>query len=146
MNTRGKSFQDTFYSFMLLGLLVLALLSSSFIIQEDNDAPQPLASNPLFNQTATSLNESISSAEASGQIQQGIFSEEKPREGFGSIVLFGVVSAGKTFTNVTYDILGLTFRIPMVVLGINSEIVSAFISILVITIIIGLWIVYKLGG
>lgn len=146
MNNRGQSFQETFYNFMFLAIVVLGLLSFTFIIQGDNDAAQPLAENSLFNETATRLGNNLTNAENSSQIQQGIFSDENPRSGFGSIVLFGIVSAGKTFTSLIYDVFGAIFRLPMLILGIDSQIVSTIISILVITLIIGVWIVYKLGG
>lgn len=146
MNKKGQSFQKTFYNFMLLAIVVLGLFSSAFILQDDNDAPNPIADNPLFNETAARLGSNLTGAKDSSAIQQGIFSDEKPKPGFGSIVLFGIVSAGKTFTGLTYDFFGIIFRVPMIVLGIDSQIVSAFVTILIVSLIIGIWIVYKLGG
>lgn len=147
MNKKGAiSFQDTFYNFMFLALCVLALFSFIFVLQRDNNAPQPISNNTLFSETATNLGSTLNNSESSSKIQQNIFNAEKPQQGFGSIVLFGIVSAGKTFTNMIYSFFDLILRIPMVVLGIDSKIVSAFITILVVTLIIGIWIVYKLGG
>lgn len=146
MNNKGQGFQQTFYNFMLLAIVVLGMLSYTFIIQGSNDAEQPLSDNDLFNNTATRLGNNLTNAENASQIQQGIFSDENPRSGFGSIVLFGIVSAGKTFTSIVYDIFGVIFKLPMLVLGIDSQIVSTIIMILIITLIIGVWIVYKLGG
>lgn len=146
MNKKGQAFQQTFYNFMLLALMLLAILSMIFTVQRDNNAPQPLANNSLFNETASRLGANLTNGQNSSQTQQSIFSAETPAPGFGSIVLFGIVSAGKTFTNMIYNIFDVILRIPMVVLGIDSEIVSALVSILVITLIIGIWIVYKLGG
>lgn len=146
MNKQGQAFQKTFYNFMLLALVVLGIFSFAFFVQSDNNAPTPLSDNALFNDTAARLRSNITGAEGSSKIQQRIFSDEKPKPGFGSIVLFGIVSAGKTFTGLIYDFIGLILRVPMIVLGIDSEIVSAFITILIVALIIGLWIVYKLGG
>lgn len=146
INKKGQAFQKTFYSFLFLALVVVGLLSFSFTLQEDNDAANPLSNHSLFNDTATSLKESISSSETSSKTQQTNFNEENPRSGFGSIVLFGIVSAGKTFTTMIYSFFTLIIKIPMIVLGIDSVIVSALVTIMAITIIIGVWIVYKLGG
>lgn len=142
----AESFQATFYKFIGLALLIVGLLSLTFILQDNNDVGNPISNNSLFNDTATSLKSSISSSEDSSKTQQENFNEENPRPGFGSIVLFGIVSAGKTFTNMVWNFFPLIFKIPMIILGIDSVIVSTFISILTITIIIGVWIVYKLGG
>lgn len=146
MNNKGANFQQTFYSFILFLLVVLGLLNLTFHVQRDNNAVNPVSNNVLFNDTATRLSSNVTQSESSSKIQQGIFSDETPKPGFGSIVLFGIVSAGKTFTNMIYSYFALLFRIPIVVLGIDSAIVSVFITILIITLIIGVWIIYKIGG
>ncbi len=146
MNKKGQSFQKTVYTFIFFALVALGLLTSAFIIQDDNGAPEKLASNELFNSTAERLSLNFTESEGSGKLQQGLFNSEVPKPGFGSIVLFGIVSAGKTFTNIVYSFFDLVIRIPTIVLGIESAIVSAFLTLLIISLIIGVWIVYKLGG
>ena len=146
MNKKGRSFEKTFYIFIFFALVILGLLNSTFTIQTDNVATNKLADNELFSDTASRLSSNFTGSEDDSKIQQGIFSDETPKSGFGSIVLFGIVSAGKTFTDMTYGFFNLVIKIPMVVLGIESEIVSAFMTVLIVSLIIGVWIVYKLGG
>lgn len=146
INKRGQTFQNTFYKFMFMALILVGLFSFAFTLQEDNSVGNPISNNSLFNNTANTLRDSISDAEDTGKTQQEAFNEEEPRSGFGSIVLFGIVSTGKTYGTMIYSLFGPALRIPMIVLGINSEIISAFVSILALAIIAGLWYLWKLGG
>jgi len=139
-------FQDIFGTFAFLGLLVLALFSVIIIVQRDNEASDPLINNELISGTYGSLNESMSSLEGSSSTQYGLFSKETPKPGFGAIVMFTIVSIGKTFGNIIFTVFTLIIKIPLIVLGIDQTIVAMIISFLTISVVIALWIVYKFGG
>ncbi len=139
-------FEEIFGTFALLGLMVLALFSVIISVQGNNDAPQPLADNELISGTYKSLNDTIGSLEGTSATQYDLFSKEKPTPGFGAIVMFTIVSIGKTFGNMIFAVFILIIKVPLVVLGISQTIVSMIISFLTITVVISLWIVYKFGG
>ena len=139
-------FEEIFGNFVFLGLMVLALFSVIIIVQNDNDAEQPLADNELIGATYGDLNETISSLEGTSSTQYSIFSKEKPSPTFGSIVLFTIVSFGKTFGNTIFTVFIIIIKIPLIVLGIEQTIASTIVSFLTIMVVIALWIVYKFGG
>lgn len=139
-------FEEIFGNLAFLGLMVLALFSVIIIVQGDNSAPQQLADNELFSSTYGSLNETIGSLEGTSSTQYDLFSKEKPTPGFGSIVMFTIVSIGKTFGNMIFAIFILVIKVPLIVLGVDQTIVAMLISFLTITVVIALWIVYKFGG
>ncbi len=139
-------FEEIFGTFALLGLMVLALFSVIISVQGNNDAPQPLADNELISGTYGSLNDTIGSLEGTSATQYDLFSKEKPSPGFGSIVMFTIVSIGKTFGNMIFAVFILIIKVPLIVLGISQTIVSMIISFLTITVVIALWVVYKFGG
>ncbi len=139
-------FEEIFGTFAFLGLMVLALFSVIISVQGNNDAPQPLADNELISGTYKSLNDTIGSLEGTSATQYSLFSKEKPTPGFGAIVMFTIVSIGKTFGNMIFAVFILIIKVPLVVLGISQTIVSMIISFLTITVVISLWIVYKFGG
>jgi len=139
-------FEDIFGNFVMVGLMVLALFSLIIIVQIDNDAAQPLSDSELFNSTYGSLNETIGSLEGTSATQYNLFSKETPTPGFGSIVLFTIVSVSKTFGNMIFTLFILLIKVPLIVLGIDSTIVSMIISFLTISVVIALWIIYKFGG
>ncbi len=139
-------FEDIFGNFAFIGLVALALISVIFIVQGNNDASQPLSDNELVGDTYGNLSDTIGSLEGTGSTQYGLFSKEKPTPGFGAIVMFTIVSVGKTFGNVIFTIFTFLIKIPLIVLGIEQTIVAMIMSFLTISVIIALWVVYKFGG
>ncbi len=139
-------FETLFGNFVMIGLMVLAIFLLIVSVQSDNSAEQPLIEDKLFNSTLGSLNDTLGSLEGTSSTQFSIFSSEKPKTGFGSIVLFTIVSIGKTFSNVIFAVFILVIKLPLVVLGVDPTITSMLISFLTITVVIALWVVYKFGG
>ncbi len=139
-------FEEIFGNLAFLGLMVLALFSIIIIVQGDNSATQPLVENELFSSTYGSLNETIGSLEGTSSTQYDLFSKEKPTPGFGAIVMFTIVSIGKTFGNMIFAIFILITKVPLIVLGVDQTIVAMVFSFLTISVVIALWIVYKFGG
>jgi hypothetical protein len=140
------SFFEIFSNFLLLGLMVLGGLSYIILIQSANDAPQPVVNNNLLNDSFNDLGESLEGLESTGNTQYDQFNSEIPKPGFGSIVLFGIVSAGKTFSGVTVSVFAIIFKLPLILLGVPQSIAAALFAWLIIGILIALWILYKLGG
>ncbi len=139
-------FQDIFGNLAFIGLLVLALFSVIIIVQGTNEAVQPLIDNELVSGTYGDLNETMGSLEGTSSTQYGLFSKEKPSPGFGAIVMFTIVSIGKTFGNIIFTFFTLIIKVPLIVLGIEQTIVAMILSFLTITTVIALWVVYKFGG
>ena len=139
-------FQEIFGNFAFAGLMVLALLSLAFIVQEKNEAVNPIREDTTLNASFQSINRTISSLEDTSGTQYGLFSTEKPDARFGSIVLFTLVSVGKTFGNVIFSLFIGIIKFPLVQLGVEESITAIIISFLTISTIIALWIVYKFGG
>jgi len=139
-------FENIFGTFAFLGLMVLALFSVIIIVQRDNEATQPLADNELISSTYGNLSETIGSLEGTSSIQYSLFSKEKPSPGFGAIVMYTIVSIGKTFGTIIFTFFTLIIKVPLIVLGIEQTIVSMIMSFLTISVVIALWVVYKFGG
>ena len=140
------NFQKMFATFAFASLMVLALFSLIVSVQSDNDAAQPLVNNSLFNNSYTRIYQDISLLEGTSDTQYGRFNQEIPKPGFGSIVLFTIVNIGKTFGSIIFTLFALVIKLPLVVLGVDSTITSILISVLTITTVVVLWIVYKFGG
>lgn len=139
-------FEDIFRDFALVGLMTLALFSIIIIVQGGNDAPQPLVDNELIGSTYRDLNNTIGSLQGTSSTQYSLFSKEKPSPGFGAIVMYTIVSIGKTFGNMIFAMFTLVIKVPLIVLGIDQTIVAMIISFLTISVVIALWVVYKFGG
>lgn len=139
-------FQDLFGNFLFLALFILAGLSFIVVTQSDNSASDPISNNAIFDEATGNLSSTLGSLESKSGIQYDQFTGEQPKTGFGSIVLFGIVSFGKTFGNIAMTTLTVIIKLPLMVLGLPQTLVSSIITWAIIVLIISGWLLYKLGG
>ena len=139
-------FYDLFMNWMLIGLVVVSLLSFGVLLQEDNNVDDKFIDNSLMNETFGSLKTNLVGYESQSQAQKTLFESENPTSGFGTILLFSIVSTGKVFNSMIMGTFNALIKLPTVILGVDPIILSVLGTMLILTIIIGLWIVYKLGG
>ncbi len=140
------SFEILFKNYALAGLLIFALLAFVIGFQEDNDAPQKLIEDPLLNGSFSDLSDTLSVMRDKSQSQRELFEKEPPTAGFGSLILFSIVSSGKVFTGITIGLFNVLFKLPTIVFGLDPIVSSVLSTILIISVILGLWSLYKLGG
>lgn len=139
-------FYDLFMNWMLIGLVVVSILSFGVLYQEDNEAEDKFIEDSLMNETYVNLKTDLGELRDQSQAQKTLFESENPTSGFGTILLFSIVSTGKVFNSMIIGVFNTIIKLPTVVLGLDSIILSVIGTMLILTIIIGLWIVYKLGG
>ncbi len=139
-------FYKLFINFMLVGLLVLSIFAFGVFFQEENNAEDPFMDNSLMNQTYNTLRVDLKGLRDESQAQKTLFESENPTSGFGTILLFSIVSTGKVFNGMIIGTFNTLIKLPVVFLGLDPVIISVLSTMLILTIIIGLWIMYKLGG
>ncbi len=139
-------FKELVGKFIMVALIVLPLMSFIAITQSDNSAPQSMTDNNIFNESFGGLIDTIGDATQEADEKYDVFNQETPQPGFGSIVLFGIVSVGKTFSNVIFAFFISIIKLPLVVLGVPSTIYNLILTWLTVVVIIAAWLVYKFGG
>jgi len=139
-------FYDLFMNFMLVGLVVLSMFAFSVFFQEENNVQNKFIENSLMNNTYYKLKTDLGDLRDKSQAQKTLFESENPTGGFGTILLFSIVSTGKVFNGMIVGVFNTLIKLPIVFLGLDPIIVSVLSTMLILTIIIGLWIIYKSGG
>lgn len=142
----ASSFENITIKFILAAMLLISVFSFIIITQSDNEAVDPIGNNPVFNETMGNLVNKIDNGTSSAQEKYDAFSSEEPQTGFGSIVLFGIVSVGKAFSQIIFGFFGAIIKLPLIILGIPASIYNLIFMWLVIIVIIAAWLLYKLGG
>lgn len=138
--------ESLFINFALAGLLILSILLFTLTLQQDNNATDLLTDNTLMNESIGDLQGDLGGMRDKAQAQRELFEEEKPTSGFGSLILFSIVSSGKVVTGMTFGIFNVLIKLPMILFGVDPIIASVISTILIISFIFGLWVLYKLGG
>lgn len=139
-------FYDLFVNFMLVGLVILSLFSFGVFFQEENNLDEQFIENSLMNETYSNLRTQLGELRDESQAQKTLFESENPTSGFGTILLFSIVSSGKVFNGMVVGVFNTIIKLPTVFLGIDPVVLSVLSAILILAIIIGLWRLYKLGG
>ncbi len=139
-------FESLFVSFALAALLIISIFSFGIIVQEDNDADEKIIDVPILNNTFNSLKSDLNNSQPKSQNQLNIFETEEPKAGFGSLLFFSIVSSGKTFTGIVIGTFNLLIKLPTIVFGLDPVISAVLSTIIIISFILGLWVLYKLGG
>lgn len=139
------NFYDLFTSFALLGIVIFGLFAFVIFVQADNDVSQ-VTDNEVINNTYSSLSEDLSEFRDQSQNQKSLFESESPTAGLGTILLFSIVSSGKVFSTMTVGLFNTLIQLPVIFLGLPIQIVSVITAMFILTVLLGLWIIYKLGG
>ncbi len=140
------NFEELTGKFIISAMLLISIFSFMIITQSSNEAPDPLINNDIFNQSMGSLAQQIDEGTASASEKYDTFNAEEPKAGFASIVLLGIVSVGKAFSQIIVGFFGAIIKLPLLILGIPENIYSLILTWLIIAVIVGAWLLYKLGG
>jgi hypothetical protein len=142
----AKSFESLFLTFILVGVMVLSILAFSITFQSENQVSDPFTQNEFINRSYSDLESDLNEYSTTSQLQKTLFERETPTAGFGTLILFSIISAGKVFNGMVVGVFNILIGLPVSILGADAVLVSVFGTVLIIIIIIGLWRLYKLGG
>ena len=140
------SFRETFITFALIGIFVLASISFIVKTQTDNEVTNTILENDVINSTYVDLETNLNSSRGVVQKQKDSFESENPERGFGSLIIFSIVGVGKTFAGMTLGVYNIFIVLPSEVLGIPRIVVGVFTAILVVSLILLVWRVYRSGA
>ncbi len=141
-----SNFQNLVVNFLFIGLIVFGIFATVIIMQEDNNVDDKFIENELINDTYSTLQTDLLNFQTESQAQKLLFEREQPTLGFGTLLFYSIISSGKVFNSMVGAMFNSLIKLPVVVLGIDPVIVSVISNLLILSIIIGLWIVYKVGG
>lgn len=139
-------FESLFISFALAALLIIGIFAFGITMQEDNDASDKIIDVPILSDTYGYLKSNLTGTQPKSQNQLNIFETEEPKTGYGSLLFFSIVSSGKTFTGIIIGTFNLLIKLPTIVFGLDPVISAILSTIIIISFILGLWVLYKLGG
>lgn len=142
----ATSFKEIFTTFALIGLLIFATISFIVTTQRNNNVDETILENPVINKTYTRLESNLSEFGSQTQLQREAFESEIPERGFGSLIIFSIVSIGQKFVGLIVGVYNIMIVIPSSILGIPKVVTSILTAILIVTLILLIWRVYRAGG
>ncbi len=140
------SLREVFVTFALIGIFVFAGISFIVQTQLDNDVENTILENKVINKTFTDFETDLSEFRTESQTQKDSFESEDPAPGFGSLIIFSIVGVGKTFSGMTLGVYNIFIVLPASILGVPPIVIGVLTTILIISLILLAWRVYRVGG
>lgn len=140
------SFRETFVTFALIGLFLFAGISFIVVTQRDNDVEKTILENEIINRTFEKLETNLSGFRSQTQTQKESFESEIPERGFGSLIIFSIIGVGQRFTGMIIAVFNILIVLPASLLGISPVAIGILTSILIVSLVLLIWRVYRVGG
>lgn len=142
----SSNFHDFFVNFLILALVIFAAISFIIQFQSENNVQDKIIDNSLINDTYSNLDEDLGDLRDQAQAQKTLFERETPTVTSGVLLLYSIISAGKVFNAMIIGLFNELIKLPVVLLGVDPIIIGVLSTILIFSIIIYLWILYKVGS
>jgi hypothetical protein len=115
-------------------------------MQQNNEVDNTILENQLINNTFEKLQTNLTNVGGATQTQRGNFESEIPERGFGSLIIFSIVAVTQKFTALIIGIFNIFVILPSSILGISPVVTGAIGSILIVSLVLLAWRVYRLGS
>lgn len=138
-------FKGLIITALLVGLFIFAVISFGIQLAENNNANMSILNNPSINKSFASITSELEEAEdtaESGRV--GLWSGIPILEEVG-IVLDSIVSVGQVFSGMVIGVFGITFELITTTLGIPPIVLGVITAIILISIVLLAWSVFKAG-
>jgi len=138
-------FRNIVITGLLIGLFAFALMNISISLTNENDVNNSLLENEAINRSFGYLESNLSSTQDKSETSKTGFESENPTVGTDSFLFSSIISAGKVFTGMWRGVYDVTFSLFTETLGISPIVIGVITSILIITITLLAWSLYKSG-
>ena len=135
--------QKIFVTFALLGLLIFGIMNFIVTTQVNNDVDNEITEHSLINETYGDLYNELRSSETESETVMGNFTKRSPTEQFGELSVTSIFSPTTKIKSLTIGLWNILIKLPMVVLGVSPIVASVITTVLIFSLIIGIWLMWK---
>ena len=133
-----------FINLAILGLLIFGIMSFIIITQGDNSASDSVGEHELMNNTYGSLYGKLTGAEGSSQSASDTFGEASPpSQNLGEMGVTSIISTTRLLKAMSQGLWNIYIKLPMAILGVSPAVASVMSSIVMFSLIIGAWAIWK---
>lgn len=140
------SFREIWVMFIIVGVFTFGMISFIVISQQDNDVTNTILNNSIINKTYVNLEQNLTILENNTETQRQSFESEIPERGFGSLIIFSIVGITQKFTGLVIGVYNIFIVLPASILGVSTVVTSAISSILLVSLVLLGWRVYRIGS
>ena len=137
--------KDTFVTFALAGLFVLAFFSFIYTTQINNDSDETILANSILNKTVINLNNELSTYKEKSETQSNSQDLDDPKTEGGSLLFLSIIGTGKVIKGMIVGVYNTIIVLPSDLFGVPQVVIAVITGIVGILIILGAWRLYKAG-
>ncbi len=141
-----ESFRQTFITFALIGIFIFAGIAFIVQTQTDNSVNGTILDNDIIFTVYNRTNLTLLEFRDNSSEQKGNFESEFPERGFGSLIIFAIVGVGNVFTGMILGVYNIFIILPARVLNISPVVIGTLTSILIVSLVLLVWRVYRTGA
>jgi Flp pilus assembly protein TadB len=130
---------------LLVSLFIYAAISLSTTLSSNQNKNFTLLENEAINRSFTNIQTELEDSEATTSAQREAFEEDTAEEDIFVLNLKSIISVGRKFTQLVVNLYSLTFGMIAEVLGISVLVLTIITSIIIITLILLAWSVFRIG-
>ena len=137
---------ELFITFALIGIFILCMVNFGVQMALDNESNNSILDNAQINESfGSGLRANLSSFQGKSEAERGIFEKDNPKVGAGFFMLDAIMGAGRIFTGMIVGVFNLILMPLETIIGIDKAILGVIISILLVSLVLLAWRVYKAG-
>ncbi len=141
----AKGFKGLIIAMALTGLVMFCLINFAIQTASDNNANQSIIDNPVISRTFANLSDDMSGLEAKAQEQRENIEGDKISTGLGFFILETIIGGGRVFTGIVIGTFNIISEPLVSVIGIPVSIMGVLSFILLVSLILFAWRLYKVG-
>ncbi len=140
--------REQFTTFAIIGIMVLSAIFFIATTQRDNDVNEDdlLLANPIINSTFSKLQTNLTDYRTVTQGQRENFESEIPERGFGSLIIFSIVTVWQKFFALIIGVYNIIIVIPASILGVSNIVIGVLDSIVIVALLLLGWRIYRVGS
>ncbi len=138
--------REQFTLFAIIGIMVLSAIFFIATTQSDNNTNSSILEHPIINSTFNKLQTNLTDYMESTQEQRENFESEIPERGFGSLLIFSIVTVWQKFFALIIGLYNIIIVIPSSILGVSRIVIGVLDSILIVTLLLLGWRIYRVGS
>jgi hypothetical protein len=136
-------FKNLSITLMISGLFVFCLMAFVITTQVENNSNQTITENEILNRTYSDLSTELNNVQSNSEESSGSFGAITPTQQYGEVEITAIVSPTKIFKSICVGLYNGLIRFPMNVLGVPPVVASLISGIFILSLIIGIWAVWK---
>lgn len=138
--------REQFILFAVIGIMALSAIFFISTTQSDNDTTFSILDNPTLNKTFNRLQTNLTNYGDVAQEERAKFESEIPEENTLTLLIFSIVTVWQKFFALIIGVYNILVVIPASVLGVSKVIIAVFDSMVVVTLILLGWRLYRVGS